>query len=269
MLTRTQPVDQAADLLALGLGLSGLWSVLRSFRRAPREPRRVLRSLLRPLRGGLSLLGFSVALATSSAAAQSRPASPPGRSTTRSPEPPRSRTSGPPPPSPLVLTGDRAGGPATAQRSSPGPRVVVHPAVHSRRSPRRAPALLFPRAGERRDPRKARARFAHPAGKGLGDDDFTSEAVGRIFGYHNDRSEGLGRDDATSRDAGPRGCKKHTVRWGESLWSIAEAALGTEDPARVAGYWPRIYRANRSIVGSDEDLIFPGEVLELPPECGA
>ena len=43
--------------------------------------------------------------------------------------------------------------------------------------------------------------------------------------------------------------------------------LGTDDLTRVARYWPRIHRANREIIGPNPDLIVPGQVLELPPEC--
>jgi nucleoid-associated protein YgaU len=73
---------------------------------------------------------------------------------------------------------------------------------------------------------------------------------------------GVGGHEACSR-------ARHTeVRPGESLWSIAGDALATDDGRRIALYWPRIYRANRPIVGSNPDLIYPGQELRLPPECG-
>jgi resuscitation-promoting factor RpfA len=71
----------------------------------------------------------------------------------------------------------------------------------------------------------------------------------------------LGEREACSR-------ARHTVRPGESLWSIAGDALATDEGRRIAFYWPRIYRANRRIVGSNPDLIYPGQELRLPPECG-
>lgn len=58
----------------------------------------------------------------------------------------------------------------------------------------------------------------------------------------------------------------HAVLPGETLWSIAADRLRTDDVRRIARYWPRIHRANRDEIGSNPDLLFPGQVLELPPE---
>ena len=58
----------------------------------------------------------------------------------------------------------------------------------------------------------------------------------------------------------------HVVVSGDNLWSIAAAGLGTDDATAVARYWARLITLNRSILRSgDPDLIFPGEVLQLPP----
>jgi nucleoid-associated protein YgaU len=56
------------------------------------------------------------------------------------------------------------------------------------------------------------------------------------------------------------------VKPGDSLWSIAAEVLETSDPARIARYWPRIHRSNRELIGANPNLIFPGQVLELPDE---
>ena len=61
--------------------------------------------------------------------------------------------------------------------------------------------------------------------------------------------------------------KTHRVRSGETLWSIAAAALETADVRRIARYWPKIHRHNRAVIGSNPDRIFPGQVLHLPAEC--
>jgi hypothetical protein len=45
---------------------------------------------------------------------------------------------------------------------------------------------------------------------------------------------------------------------GDTLWDIARKVYG--DPTR----WPEIYAANTAIIGSDPDLIFPGQVLRIP-----
>jgi len=61
---------------------------------------------------------------------------------------------------------------------------------------------------------------------------------------------------------------RHVVQRGESLWSIAAADLeaagrGTE---RIAAHWVRIVELNRDRVRSgNPDLIYPGEVVVLPP----
>ena len=78
--------------------------------------------------------------------------------------------------------------------------------------------------------------------------------------------------DESSRD-GPessgRVCtgNRHDVRAGDTLWSIAAEVLETEDIRRIARYWPKIHRHNRNVIGANPDLIYPGQVLDLPDEC--
>jgi nucleoid-associated protein YgaU len=58
----------------------------------------------------------------------------------------------------------------------------------------------------------------------------------------------------------------HLVRSGDSLWTIAEARLGSRATvADIAGYWQRIYARNADLIGPDPGLIVPGQRLELPP----
>lgn len=55
------------------------------------------------------------------------------------------------------------------------------------------------------------------------------------------------------------------VRSGDSLWVIAAARLGrpaSDDQVAVA--WPRWYAANRAEIGSDPNLIRPGQILHAP-----
>ena len=61
--------------------------------------------------------------------------------------------------------------------------------------------------------------------------------------------------------------RRYQVAAGDSLWTIAGRVLDTDDPRRIARYWPRIHRANRSLIGTTPNLIRPGWELELPPEC--
>ncbi len=61
----------------------------------------------------------------------------------------------------------------------------------------------------------------------------------------------------------------YEIRPGDSLWRIAQRALvdqqsGEPTNADIARFWPRIYDANRSLIGADPNLIFPGQHLEIP-----
>lgn len=64
---------------------------------------------------------------------------------------------------------------------------------------------------------------------------------------------------------------RHVVVAGDNLWTIAAAAMANgapqpTHPADVASYWLQVIEANRSRLRSgDPDLIFPGEVIVLPP----
>jgi hypothetical protein len=55
------------------------------------------------------------------------------------------------------------------------------------------------------------------------------------------------------------------VRPGDTLWGLADATLSPGAPAsEVDDRWHRIYRANRSVIGDDPDLIRPDQRLRLP-----
>jgi hypothetical protein len=59
----------------------------------------------------------------------------------------------------------------------------------------------------------------------------------------------------------------HVVEVGDTLWDIAAARLAPAErtAANVHRYWRQIYRANRSAIGADPDLILPGTRLDVPP----
>ncbi|MFD4942047.1 transglycosylase family protein [Streptomyces sp. NPDC058239] len=74
-----------------------------------------------------------------------------------------------------------------------------------------------------------------------------------------DRESGrhASRGDADARDAGASAADgTYTVHPGDNLWAIADAQ-------KVAGGWPALYEANKDAVGSDPDLILPGQSLDL------
>ncbi|MFF3730215.1 transglycosylase family protein [Streptomyces sp. NPDC002476] len=77
--------------------------------------------------------------------------------------------------------------------------------------------------------------------------------VGRESGRHASR-DGGGRDAAS-----PAAGDTYTVRPGDNLWVIA-------DERNVPGGWPALYEANKEVVGSDPDLILPGQSLEVDAE---
>jgi nucleoid-associated protein YgaU len=57
----------------------------------------------------------------------------------------------------------------------------------------------------------------------------------------------------------------YVVKSGDTLWSIAGQVLRTNDASLIASYWPKLYRLNQELVGSNPNLINPGQVLRIPP----
>lgn len=120
-----------------------------------------------------------------------------------------------------------------SQHSSAAPGPERHPAVHGGKGRNDQLIPLFPRAYRPRvpgpEPRAARlaSMARHPAGKGR---------------------------------ALPN---TQVVEQGDSLWAIA-TELNAEDPAACVKH---LHRENVEIVGSNPDLIFPGQRLELPEDC--
>ncbi|MGO4492657.1 LysM peptidoglycan-binding domain-containing protein [Arthrobacter sp. 2YAF22_2] len=61
------------------------------------------------------------------------------------------------------------------------------------------------------------------------------------------------------------GMVEKTVRAGDSLWSICAAELGPlASDVDIARAWPRLYQANREVIGGDPGLLLPGQVLRMP-----
>ena len=57
------------------------------------------------------------------------------------------------------------------------------------------------------------------------------------------------------------------MRPGDTLWSLAADRLGPEaTTAQITAAWPRLYAANRDVIGPDPAHIEPGQHLTLPPE---
>lgn len=57
----------------------------------------------------------------------------------------------------------------------------------------------------------------------------------------------------------------YTVAAGDSLWAIAADHLPEgASPADIAAEWPEWFEENRDVIGTDPDLIHPGQVLLVP-----
>jgi nucleoid-associated protein YgaU len=54
------------------------------------------------------------------------------------------------------------------------------------------------------------------------------------------------------------GSRVYEVEGGDSLTKIARAAYGE------AKQWPKIYNANRDVLGANPNFIKPGTILKLP-----
>lgn len=56
-----------------------------------------------------------------------------------------------------------------------------------------------------------------------------------------------------------------TVQRGDTLWSIVADHLGPgATDAEIAAEWPRWFEANRAVIGSNPDVILPGQQLRAP-----
>lgn len=56
-----------------------------------------------------------------------------------------------------------------------------------------------------------------------------------------------------------------TVRAGDSLWGLAAARLGPlASDVDIAREWPRLYQANREVIGESPHLLRPGQILRFP-----
>jgi hypothetical protein len=198
--------------------------------------------------------------------------------------PPWTRTSGDPPhpPRPLVRSWAPPGTSLDTSGRSPlgsgrGSGSFVHPAIHGRTfTPGGRLVPLFPRAAEANgDSSTTRSSNPSPGTHATGSSapsrgaEERRNAMAESIRRHPSGKSILAGSSSTRLSSAHRCARAHrrgsyTVRHGDTLWSIAEQSLRTDDPRSVARYWPKIHRANRDIIGPDPSLIYPGQVLHLP-----
>lgn len=163
------------------------------------------------------------------------------------------------------------GGPGIAVAAGAGPGTAVaaghpaHPApfgtITAAASPRHEPTATttHPVAGHAR----AATRLSGSAGH-----------ASRMSGGGRHTSAAVVDPPDLDWPAQPREATRHAsdtvrVRRGDSLWGIAAAHLPPSATDRaIAAAWPRWYAANRAVIGSDPDLILPGQML-VPPQPAA
>lgn len=99
------------------------------------------------------------------------------------------------------------------------------------------------------------------------DDDESDDGAPDGDATDGDATEG----DATEDDGDPPGEeasepeeRRYVVASGDSLWSITDDLLGDADDAEIATAWQELYESNRDVVGTDPDLIHPGQALVVP-----
>jgi nucleoid-associated protein YgaU len=78
-------------------------------------------------------------------------------------------------------------------------------------------------------------------------------------------STSTSRQGARGSRVAPALGRSYVVRSGDSLWVITRSALGNGvSVVRINDGWQQIWRANASTIGSNPDLILPGQVLRIP-----
>ncbi|MGW0856260.1 transglycosylase family protein [Streptomyces sp. NPDC002690] len=87
--------------------------------------------------------------------------------------------------------------------------------------------------------------------RGTPDPDEAAADASRDTGRHASRGDSDARDDTALATDGT-----YTVQSGDNLWAIADAQ-------HLSDGWTELYQANESVIGSNPDLILPGQELDL------
>lgn len=87
--------------------------------------------------------------------------------------------------------------------------------------------------------------------------DYGTKTVDISFGMQKPKASIEPRREAANSPA-PTTAQTYTVVKGDCLWNIAKKFYGN------GSKYPVIYNANRSVVGGNPNLIYPGQVLTIP-----
>ncbi|MGI8774404.1 MAG: LysM peptidoglycan-binding domain-containing protein [Actinomycetota bacterium] len=140
------------------------------------------------------------------------------------------------------------------------PVYSVHPAIHGSQRGEGTITPLFPRNGSNKPPGLSGSPDI-PARDCPADD--RAELLACMRRHPAGKMVTKVGDDAPKS----RSTCRYTVRRGDTLWGLAAAHLQTDDVRRIARFWPKIHRQNRDVIGANPDLLFPGQMLEIPSEC--
>lgn len=159
-------------------------------------------------------------------------------------------------------TGDPATGPAPEDTADPSP---ADPAAPGAASDGTAPGGTTPPGGVPSGVTPSSPTAPGPQGAPPGAPGYPGAP-----GSQGSPAPGAEEEATASAPAGigashdTRATGSHTVRPGESLWSITADLLHTTDRGAIASAWPTLWAANRVVVGRDPGLIRPGTVLQVP-----
>ncbi|MFD6420971.1 transglycosylase family protein [Streptomyces sp. NPDC060198] len=148
-------------------------------------------------------------------------------------------------------TGASDSGTTTGSSATPGPDASVTPSPSGSATPG---ATTPGKSGAKGGATDAATADTATGGKHRGTPDPAEAAAAdasRDTGRHASRGDGEARDDATLATDGT-----YTVQSGDNLWAIADAQ-------NLSDGWTELYQANESVIGSDPDLILPGQELDL------
>ncbi|MFJ8310624.1 transglycosylase family protein [Streptomyces sp. NPDC094147] len=162
-------------------------------------------------------------------------------------------------PTPAASTAPAA--PSTGATKPAGPAKPPTPSASTPASPGKHRGAPSPEEGSGATPggttgSATGAPAGQPAPAGSGGPGGSTDS--RDAGRHASRGDGGSRDVGNT----PAANGEYTVRPGDNLSVIADAN-------KIHGGWPALYHANEKLIGTDPNLILPGQSLDLKAAAAA